>query len=89
VRKEIATNKATWETWLSTNTPVVYYTIDTPTDTKITDSTLIGELEAVLGMTCYEETNVVVTSTNLAGALELVAVNKTLGGIISMLRGRS
>lgn len=47
VRKEIATNKATWDSWLSTNNPIIYYSLATPTDTKITDQTLIGQLESV------------------------------------------
>ena len=34
-------------TWLSTNTPSIYYALATATDTKITDSTLISQLNAV------------------------------------------
>ena len=34
-------------TYLSSNPIVVYYALATPTDTKITDSTLIGQLNAI------------------------------------------
>lgn len=34
-------------TWLSTHNTIVYYAIETPTDTKIIDSTLISQLDAV------------------------------------------
>lgn len=38
---------ANFKTWLSTHNTSVYYPLATPTDTKITDSTLIGQLNAV------------------------------------------
>lgn len=84
----IATNVADWKTWLSNNNTLVYYPVTTPTDTKITDQTLIDGLNSALNMTCYDGgTNIVVTSTNLPGELELTSANKTLGGIIALLRG--
>lgn len=84
------TSLANWKTWLGSNNTTVYYAIATPTDTKITDQTLIDGLNSALNMTCYDGgTNIVVTSTNLPGELEITAANKTLGGIIALLRGRS
>ena len=41
------TSKADWETWLSSNDPVVYYALATPTDTEITNEALVAQLEAV------------------------------------------
>lgn len=82
----IATTAADWKTWLSNNNTLVYYPVTTPTDTKITDQTLIDGLNSALNMTCYDETNVVVTSTNLAGALELTAVNANAKGLIYKAR---
>lgn len=38
---------ANWESWLANNETVVYYPLAAPTDTKITDSMLIGQLNAV------------------------------------------
>lgn len=36
-----------WKTWLSTHNTTVYYLLATPTDTKITDATLISQLNAI------------------------------------------
>lgn len=36
-----------WETKLSAANMIVYYSLATPTDTKITDNTLIGQLDAI------------------------------------------
>jgi len=84
---DIGTTTNAWTTWLGTNNVLAYYALQTPTDTKITDQTLIGELEAVLGMTCYDgDTNVTITSTNLAGTLELTAVNANAKGLIYKAR---
>lgn len=43
----VATSKDAWMTWLTTHNVSLYYSLATPTDTKITNSTLIGELEAI------------------------------------------
>ena len=40
-------NAATWKTWLNTHNLVCYAILATPTDTKITDATLIGQLNAI------------------------------------------
>ena len=82
IKTDVASTAADFKTWLT-----VYYVLETPTDTKITDQTLIDGLNSALNMTCYDgETNVVVTSTNLAGALELVAVNANAKGLIYKAR---
>lgn len=39
------TTLADWITWLSTNKPIIYYVLETPTNTEITDTTLISQLE--------------------------------------------
>lgn len=89
-KTDIVGNLSDWRTWLSSNNVTTYYVLATATDTQITDQTLIDGLNSALNMTCYDGgTNIVVTSTNLPGELELTAANKTLGGIIAMLRGRS
>lgn len=38
---------ANWKTWLASNNLIIYGVLATPTDTKITDSTLITQLDAV------------------------------------------
>ena len=47
VRNKDISTAADFKTWLSTHNMTVYYALATPTDTKITDNTLIGELETV------------------------------------------
>ena len=77
-----------FKTWLQNNNVTLYYALTTPTDTKITDNTLIGQLEAVLGMSCYAgNTYVEITASDLAGILDLTAINANANGIIYKLRG--
>lgn len=62
------------QTWLSTNNVTAYYPLATPTDTKITNSALISQLEALNEATTYDGTTVItVDSENLAGSLEVTA----------------
>lgn len=53
IANELATTAAEWETYLASNDITVYYPLRTATDTQITDSTLIAQLEAVLGAGTY------------------------------------
>ena len=41
------TSKTAWGTWLQSNDLTIYYFLATPTDTQITDNTLIGQLNAL------------------------------------------
>ena len=43
----VATSTAEFQTWLNTHNTNMYYALATPTDTKITDTTLIEKLEEV------------------------------------------
>ena len=40
-------NNTEIQTWLANHTPIVYYVKEAPTDTKITDNTLVGQLNTV------------------------------------------
>lgn len=67
------TDLAQFQTWLSTHNTITYYPLATPTDTKITDNTLIGELEALGAMKLFiGENNLTVSpnSTNLPAILD-------------------
>lgn len=46
-----------WTTWLSTHNIAVYYALATPTDTEITDSELVGQLDALLEGSLYKGLN--------------------------------
>ena len=53
-----------FKTWLSTHNLIVYYELRTPTDTKITDATLVGQLEALAGADTYNEKTFIKVTAN-------------------------
>ena len=53
---------ADFKTWLSTHNTEVYYVLETPTDTEITDATLISQLNALGDATTYLGTTNIITS---------------------------
>lgn len=63
VHDERFTTKGAYNTWLSSNNVDIYYPLETPTYTKITDTTLISQLEALkeaesyLGQTNISQVN--------------------------------
>lgn len=83
------TNKlADFKTWLSTHNTIIYYPLATPTDTKITDATLIGQLNALAGARSYnDQTNIAVTAAgdNLPATLCVEAYRKSLSGVIEAI----
>ena len=62
-----------FKSWITQNPVTIYYALETPTDTKITDTTLIGQLDAIhewltrYGYTATVVGNlpIVITQTNL------------------------
>ena len=55
----IADTVEAFKTWLSTYNTIVYYPLATPTNTEITDTTLISQLEAINNILSYEgQTNI-------------------------------
>lgn len=60
--------------WLSINKVAVYYALATATDTEITDSTLISQLNAIASASLENGTNTLTnsaTGSNLAGDMEV------------------
>ena len=51
-----------WQTWLSTHNTTVYYALATPTDTEITNSALIEQLEALGNSKLYVGANNITTT---------------------------
>lgn len=49
--------------FMESNTPIVYYAFATPTDTQITDATLVGQLNAIDAMKLFIGENNVLVST--------------------------
>lgn len=61
-----------WKSWLTANSPVVYYPSTDPADETITNEALIEQLEAVLGGRTYAGTNNIFAITpNEQGTLEI------------------
>ena len=66
----------------------VYYALATPTDTKITESTLIADLEALAAGNTYDaETNIIITAndTNLPALLKATYYRRTLEGVLETI----
>ena len=57
IRNKDCANSNALKTWLTTHNTTVYYPLATPTDTEITDSELVGQLEALLAGSLYKGTN--------------------------------
>ena len=73
LRNKTFTTKNDYTTWLSTHNTTVYYALATPTDTEITDSTLISQLEALWEADGADEaTNIIITS--ISGVPATIAV---------------
>lgn len=69
-----STSATDYNSWVQTNRPIVYWKLATPTDTQITDSALIANLEALLTARTYNgQTDVAVSSSNLPAWLEITA----------------
>ena len=62
---------ATASTWLSNNPVTTYYAIPTPTDTKITNTALIEQLDALDSAVLPKPNANIVVSGNIAGSLEI------------------
>jgi hypothetical protein len=61
-----------WKTWLSTHNTIVYYVLETPTTTQITDDDLITQLEALIGATTYlGQTNIITSGSTLNPLLDV------------------
>lgn len=67
VANTIANTANAFKAWVASNTPSVYYALATPTDTEITNASLIAQLEAILNGGTQGGANTI-TLTPSAGA---------------------
>lgn len=66
-----------WKTWLGSNNTTVYYVLATSTNTEITDTTLISQLNAIENAMSYKtQTNISQTNANLSFILYASALGK-------------
>ena len=72
-----SSSASAFTTWAQNNNVVFYYTLATPTDTKITDNTLIGNLNALLNYIFPAgDHQIVITADGLPMALKLTITEK-------------
>lgn len=63
---------AKWNTWLQSNNTRIQYQLATPTNTEITETSLINQLEAILQARSYnEQTNISQTNEDLPFIIDL------------------
>ena len=60
-----------FKTWLSSNNVIAYYPLETPTDTQITDTTLVNQLNALYNATIYSTTHINTETSNLLPYINL------------------
>lgn len=65
-----------FKTWLSTHNTMVYYVLATPTNTEITDTTLIEQLNSLSNATSYDDVTNISTEGNLAVVISVSALMK-------------
>ena len=82
----IATTVDGFKAWLSSNLPFVYYATSNVTNTEITDTTLISQLEAIYNAPLYEETNITQTNNDLPMVLDITACKDNINGIKAFIR---
>lgn len=90
VKDTSLTTSAAINTYLGSNPIDVYYPLATPTDTQITDGTLIGQLNALYNAKMLAgQTNFAVSavSPNLPAILDITVFNANAQGLISNIRG--
>lgn len=79
---------AAFKAWLSNNPTKVVYALSAATDTKITDATLVGQLEALWNANTYLDTThffVTATGSNLPVILDIEAYRKSLDGVLKSI----
>lgn len=71
---------------LSSSNLIIYYPLATATNTEITDTTLISQLEAIYNAPLYEQTNITQTNNDLPMVLDITACKDNINGIKAFIR---
>ena len=73
----VASTVEDFKTWLSTHNTIVYYVLATPTETEITNTTLIEQLEAISkAKSVKEKTYISQTNDELPFVLDIQAIKE-------------
>lgn len=67
-------------TWFTAHPATIYYALATPTDTKITDATLVGQLNALAGAQAYNGKTIYQTDSATMPAILSVELLQSVGG---------
>lgn len=87
IKWNVITTLSNWESWLTSNPMIVYYPLATATDTQITNSALIAQLDALSSAQVYDgTTEVSITSQNLPSWLSLTYYKKGHGKYTAPLK---
>ena len=65
---------------------IIVARLNTPTNTEITDTTLISQLEAIYNVPLYEQTNITQTNNDLPIVLDITACKDNINGIKAFIR---
>jgi len=71
---------------LSSTNSVLYYVLNNTTDTEITDTTLISQLETIYNAPLYEQTNITQENNDLPMVLDITACKDNINGIKAFIR---
>lgn len=80
------TSLSNFKTWLASNNVILYYLLNEVTNTEITDTTLISQLEAIYNAPLYEQTNITQTNNDLPMILDITACKDNINGIKAFIR---
>lgn len=84
ISETLASDKDAFKTWLSTHNTIVYYVLATATETEITNTTLINQLESLKGAMSYEgQTNISQTNNDLPFILSASALKTGSGEAVA------
>lgn len=75
-----------FKTWLASNNVTLYYVLATLTNTEITNTTLISQLESIYNAPLYEQTNITQTNNDLPMVLDITACKDNINGIKAFIR---
>lgn len=77
------TSLSAWQTHLSNDNMTLYAALVTPTETQITDASLIAQLEGLDGLELYSGSNTITSSASgLPAPLNLIYIISGLGGAV-------
>ena len=71
---------------ITTTPTLLYYAYITPTNTEITDTNLISQLEAIYNAPLYEQTNITQENNDLPMVLDITACKDNINGIKAFIR---